>query len=80
MTKYDRSGLARCLAAFDALAPEHQRDGQRDKDDAAEDPSDDRGGVAAVTSFALYEVHLGGRQAGNVGLCCLCGRKWGERS
>ena len=79
ITEYDSRGRARCFAAFDALAPEHQRDRQRDKDDAAENPSDDRSRVAAM-AFLAHEFRLGVRQARDRGLCCRRGRKWGKCS
>lgn len=81
ITENDSSGRARRLAAFDALAPEHQHNRQHDEDDAAENPSGDRGCLVAMMTVVLgRELGLGGRQAWDRGLCCRWGRKREECS
>lgn len=79
LTEYDSSGGARRLAAFDALAPEHQHNRQHNEGNAAENPSDDRACLVAMMVLGR-EFRLRGRQAWDRGLCCRRGRKWGERS
>jgi len=50
---YESRGRARRPAAFDALTPEHQHNRQHDEDDAAENPSDDRGCLVAMMTVVL---------------------------
>ena len=81
ITEYDSSGRTRHLAAFDALAPEHQHSRQHDEDDAAENSSDDRSDIVAMMASVLgRELRLGRRETWDRGSCCRRSRKWGECS